>query len=586
MSDELTKILIVDDRPENLLTLEAILEPLCKQHNTLLVRAASGEEALRRLLHEDFALILLDVQMPSMDGFETAAIIKERPRSRHIPIIFITAINVDRHHVFRGYSAGAVDYISKPFDPDILKSKVAVFIELFQKTQQIKEQGDRLREIEQLEAQRQMAERERELQQRHLAELAESEARLLHFKETLDATLDCVFIFDAQTLKFTYVNQGAIEQFGYDCDEFLNMSPLDMETGFDESSFRDMVMPLVKGEWASLLFERTARHKDGRTIPVEVFLQYMEPRSDKPRFIAIVRDITVRKQMEASLISAKDEAEAANRAKSEFLSSMSHELRTPLNAIIGFSKLLLNPQVGPLTEDQSTYLHDVVNSAEHLLALINDILDLSRIEAGNLTLEASMLCLTDVLQASVSVIREKARVHNLKLTTEIAPEISTLPPVVIDARKIKQILFNLLSNAAKFTPDGGSITLSAELDRESAIIRVRDTGTGIAPQDQERIFKEFEQVDSSYSRKQQGTGLGLALSRRLAEIHGGTLSVESTPGQGSVFTLHLPLRFASMNMQNGTSIEVPPLAAKAKKLTKSSGIAKRPEVVAAGVLAE
>jgi PAS domain S-box-containing protein len=565
MNSEITKILLVDDRAENLLTLEAILEPLCRQQNASVVRAMSGEEALRHLLQDDFALILLDVQMPELDGFETAALIKERPRSRHIPIIFITAINTDRQHVFRGYSAGAVDYISKPFDPDILRSKVAVFIELFQKTQQ-------LRAIEQREAQRQLEERERELQQRHLQELAESEARLSRFKETLDATLDCVFIFDAQTLKFSYVNQGAVEQFGYTPQEFLEMTPLDMETGFDEISFREMTEPLIAGEWASLLFERSARHKDGHQVPVEVFLQYMASNGDGPRFVAIVRDITQRKKMEESLIEAKNQAEAANRAKSEFLASMSHELRTPLNVILGFSKLLLNPQIGELNNDQKTYMHDVVESAEHLLLLINDVLDLSKIEAGKLTLECAPVCLAEVLLGSLSVVREKARAHNLQLETCIAPAVSELPPVSADARKIKQVLFNLLSNAAKFTPDGGSITLRAELIESTlsplcVAIAVQDTGIGIAPENLERIFGDFEQIDSSYARQQPGTGLGLALSRRLCELHGGNLTVESQVGKGSTFTLTLPLHLAEWEdaTQPDKNLEEPSRTKRAEK---------------------
>ena len=563
MLENRTKILIVDDRPENLLALEAILEPLCAQMSTMLVRAGSGEDALRRLLNHDFALILLDVQMPGMDGFETASLIKERPRSRSIPIIFVTAINTDQQHVFKGYSAGAVDYIAKPFDPDILKSKVAVFIELFQKSEQVRAQAELLREAQEREARRQLAAREHEWEQRHLQELAESEARLLRFKETLDATLDCVFIFDAHSLRFTYVNQGAIEQFGFNCDEFFQMTPLDMELEGDEHDFRAMVKPLVSGEREWLLFEKTARRKNGAQIPVEVFLQYMEPEGDSARFIAIVRDITARKEMEASLIQAKNQAEAASRAKSDFLSGVSHELRTPLNAILGFSKLLLNPCVGPLNDDQNAYTQDVVQSAEHLLQLINDILDLSKIEAGKLQLDLAPVCLADLLMGSLTIVREKALHHNIALKTEIAPGVVTLPPVWADARKIKQILFNLLSNAVKFTPDGGEVTLIAQTNSMSAdpqlpipiTIRVRDTGIGIAPEDHERIFGNFEQVDHSYTKQQQGTGLGLALSRSIAGLLDGTISVESAPGQGSTFSLSLLLRAHNSDSQAEHDVE-------------------------------
>jgi len=526
-----------------------------------LVRADSGQAALRHLLHDDFALILMDVQMPGLDGFETAAMIKDRERSRHIPIIFITAISTDQRYVFKGYSAGAVDYIAKPFDADILKSKVAVFVELYQKNEQVKSQQEMLHNIAQREAERQRVERETELQRQYHDELSESEARLAQFKETLDATLDCVFIFDAHSLKFTYVNEGAMKQFGYDCDEFFDMTPFDMAEAFDDKSFRAMTAPLVEGKEDSLLFEEVAKRKDGQLLPVEVFLQYMDSSGGGARFIAIIRDISIRKKMEHSLIQAKDQAEAANRAKSEFISSVSHELRTPLNAIIGFSKLMLNPRIGPLNEDQAAYMQDVVHSAEHLMQLINDILDLSKIEAGKLSLDPAPASLSDLLTGSLTIVREKARQHNLDLQSEIAPEILALPPIMLDARKVKQILFNLLSNAAKFTPDGGAITLMAQIEsgqnkkangkksngkkpQEYAVICIRDTGIGIAPDQHERIFGAFDQVDNSYSKQQQGTGLGLALTRRLVELHGGSVGLQSALGKGSTFSFQLPLQKA------------------------------------------
>ena len=556
IADHKVNILLVDDRPENLVALEAILEPL--QQN--LVRAGSGEEALRYMLKADCAVILMDVQMPGMDGFETATLIKEREKSRHIPIIFITAISKDARYVFQGYEAGAVDYISKPFDPDILRSKVAVFVDLFKKTEQIKQQAELIRLSEQREKDRQLAELEFDLKSRHMEELEESEARLSQFKATLDATLDSVFIFDPDTLHFSYVNQGAVKQLGYDHDTLLQMTPCDIQAESDEESYRDMIGPLLQGHYISHTFETLHQRQDGTEFPVEIFLQYVAPPNGTARFISIARDITERKRAEESLILAKEEAERANRAKSEFISGISHELRTPLNAIIGFSKLMLNPRVGPLNEDQRTYIQDIVQSAEHLLQLINDLLDLSKIEAGKLTLDLSDFSLVELLDQSLTIVNEKALQHNLTLHTEITPEVEALPGIVADKRKVKQIMYNLLSNAVKFTPDGGTIIVSAVCElgfkkpskkskqaRPSScgdriVVRVKDTGIGISPEHQARVFGAFEQVDSSYARRQQGTGLGLALAKRMVEMHGGRIWLESQVGRGSTFSFSLPIR--------------------------------------------
>jgi len=558
MQNDKANILLVDDRQENLLALEAILEPL----NENLILAHSGAEALKCLLRDDFAVILMDVQMPGLDGFETATLIKEREKSRHIPILFVTAINKDDFYVFRGYSTGAVDYIFKPVHPEILQSKVAVFVELFKKGEQIKRQGELLRLGEQREKERQLAELERALERRHMEELAESEARLSEFKTTLDATLDSVFIFDAASLRFSYMNQGALKLLGYDCAAMLTMTPLDIAPDYDEAQFCKLIRPLVEGKLPSLTFEMQHRHQNGNLIPVEVFLQYIAPPGEAGRFVAIVRDITERKRAQESLILAKEAAERANRAKSEFISSVSHELRTPLNAIIGFSKLMLNPRVGPLNEDQQQYTQDVVQAAEHLLQLINDILDLAKIEAGKLKLELEPFSLADLLEQSLTIVRERALKHNLNLQVDFAPDVLALPPIIADARKVKQVMYNLLSNAVKFTPDGGSVTVCARREardlkdrrktkrgtapetHERIVISVRDTGIGIAPEHQRRIFGAFEQVDSTHTREQQGTGLGLTLTKRMVEMHGGRVWFDSTVGQGSTFSFSLPLRLA------------------------------------------
>ena len=232
------------------------------------------------------------------------------------------------------------------------------------------------------------------------------------------------------------------------------------------------------------------------------------------------------------------ELEAANRHKSEFLANVSHELRTPLNAIIGFSEVLLEKLFGELNPKQNEYVDDILSSGRHLLSLINDILDLSKIEAGRMELETTAFHLPDAIENAMLLIRERATRHAIKLERMIDDRLGEFTG---DERKIKQILLNLLSNAVKFTPEGGRIKVEARLGDQNVIVSVSDTGIGIAQEDQEAIFEEFRQAGGSYAHKREGTGLGLTLTRRFVEMHGGKIWVESALGQGSTFTFTLPV---------------------------------------------
>lgn len=266
---------------------------------------------------------------------------------------------------------------------------------------------------------------------------------------------------------------------------------------------------------------------------------------------------------------AKETAEAANRAKSEFLANMSHELRTPLNHIIGFNELVLDKHYGDLTPQQEEFLTDVLQSSRHLLALINDILDLSKVEAGKMELELSEVALRPLLKNSLTMIKEKAFKHRIRLETDLDGIPERIPA---DERKLKQILYNLLSNAVKFTPDGGRVSLKArlvsaplasmhrdkkegpcfDLTSPAVHISVADTGIGLQEKDLQRIFEPFEQGDGSTSRQYQGTGLGLSLSKRMVELHGGRIWAESQgEGRGSTFHFLLPLQPPSLNKLEG-----------------------------------
>jgi signal transduction histidine kinase len=230
--------------------------------------------------------------------------------------------------------------------------------------------------------------------------------------------------------------------------------------------------------------------------------------------------------------------EAASRHKSEFLANMSHELRTPLNAIIGFSEILAAKMFGEINEKQTEYLQDILESGRHLLSLINDILDLSKIEAGRMELEVAEFDLPTAIENALILVRERASRRGIRLGSTIDPHLGMLSG---DERKVKQVLLNLLSNALKFTPEGGRIDVGARLHDQVAEVSVMDTGIGIAPADQEAVFEEFRQVGTA-DKKAEGTGLGLALSRKFIELHGGTIWVKSHVGQGSTFTFTLPVR--------------------------------------------
>jgi len=231
--------------------------------------------------------------------------------------------------------------------------------------------------------------------------------------------------------------------------------------------------------------------------------------------------------------------EAANRHKSEFLASMSHELRTPLNAIIGFSEVLHERMFGELNDKQAEYLHDIVESGRHLLSLINDILDLSKVEAGRMELELTSFNFPGALEDALLLMRERAGRHGIALDLVVDDKLGDF---VADERKVKQILLNLLSNAVKFTPEGGRVTVRGTRVHDGAEISVADTGVGIAPADQAVIFEEFRQVGGDGARRREGTGLGLALTKRFVELHGGRIGVTSEVGKGSTFTFTLPER--------------------------------------------
>jgi two-component system cell cycle sensor histidine kinase PleC len=314
---------------------------------------------------------------------------------------------------------------------------------------------------------------------------------------------------------------------------------------------------LVDGRWVQISERRTA--EGGLVVTATditaVKAQEEARRLNEQELRKAVANLE-RSQSELSDLARKYEmekvrAEGANQAKSEFLANMSHELRTPLNAINGFSEIMLAEMFGPLGDGRyKVYAQDILNSGQHLLALINDILDMSKIEAGKMALSFEQVTVEDLAEEAGRLVRNRAEAAGLTLTLELPP----LPEIEADYRAVKQILLNLLSNAVKFTPRGGRVWISAErVEGDIVRIAVHDTGIGIAAEDLARLARPFEQIESQQAKTQQGTGLGLALSKALVEMHGGSLALESAPGQGTVASFSLPVRQGGLAVRSGAA---------------------------------
>lgn len=495
-------ILLVDDRLENILAIEAVLA----EEPYRLIRAHSGAGALRILLREEIAVILLDVQMPEMDGFETANHIKAYERSRNIPIIFITATSKEAQHYAAGYSAGAIEYMTKPFVPHILKSKIHGYVALYDAQKSLQRQANELERMN------------RELRN------AEAQSRVV-----MDTSIDSMLVFDANG-KVLMANPAVEGMFRMSRNELIGQSIR-------------LILPAlngnISGDLLNKVVEMTPRRKDGTTFPAEVQLgiSAVEP----SHLACTVRDVTKRKSAEHVLIRAKEIAEHAAQVKTEFLSFMSHEIRTPLNGVIGMMDLLLN---SGLTKEQSEFVKIVVKNGDTLLSLINDVLDFSKLEAGRMELEDKPFLLKGCLEQVRDFFTSKLLEKRLEYIVFYDPE---LPDFLRgDDSRLLQILLNLIGNAVKFTCEGGIyILIRKAAEYEDTLLlefTVRDTGIGIPPDFVDRLFQPFSQVDASASREYGGSGLGLAITKTLVELMGGTIHVEQNEGAGATFVFQVEVR--------------------------------------------
>ncbi len=376
------------------------------------------------------------------------------------------------------------------------------------------------------------------------------------FARLLEAAPDAILEVDAGG-SIVLLNNAAEKMFGYTRQELLGLNvdalvPNSMRVGHHQhrGSYTDhpQTRPMGTG------LELNAQRKDGSLLPVEISLS-PNPVNGELRVIAVVRDITKRKEIEDRLkavqetytseLAAKNQqlearnrdVEKANRLKSEFLASMSHELRTPLHTIIGFSELLSEELEGPLTPKQKRFVGHILQDSRHLLELINEILDLSKIESGRLELQASSFEFPACIDEVLGGIQSHAATKQIRLENR-----NTFRDTLFaDRLRVKEILYNLLSNAVKFTPEHGTVWIESTVDGDFLKVTVADTGIGIVPEEQELIFEKFYQVGSTTKGTREGTGLGLPITRKLVELHGGRMSLHSIPGEGSRFTFTLPL---------------------------------------------
>ena len=493
------RILLVDDHPPNLVALEAILEPLDQE----LVRAHSGEEALKHLLHGEFAVILLDVQMPGLDGFQTASIIRGRARSRTIPIIFLTAYSKEPAHVFRGYRTGAVDYLVKPFDPDVLRSKVAVFVELFLAKEQVKAQAELL------------VQREREAHER---------ASTLRYQHLMDMMPQCVWAARQDGVIYL-VNEYWTEYTGLTLEETARGGYSEVAHEEDRARMIEAWEHSIKsGE--PLEIEFRIRSRDGSH---RWFLGRAVPERADGKIVGWVgtaTDIEDHKRDQAAL-------KRANAAKDEFIAAASHELRTPLAAAKAQTQLALR-RLGTEADPKSVQALAVIGrQIERMTRLVDDLLDVSRLQTGRISLDLKPFDVAKRLRDSCERVQALTEKHQIEVHAPDGCEI------VGDDDRIEQVFTNLLTNAVRYSPKGGAIHVAVQNEAETVHVWVRDHGLGIPTEQLAQIFERFARA---HGNKYGGLGLGLAITQGIVAQHGGTIWAESdgVPGQGSTFHVRLP----------------------------------------------
>jgi PAS domain S-box-containing protein len=535
-----TRLLIVDDTPANLDALEALLEPTgCE-----IVRARSGEEALLALLNMDFAVIILDIRMPGMDGIDLARLIKQRRRNQDIPILFLTAHTGDGDDALTGYGVGAVDYLTKPVNPDVLRSKVAVFVDLHRKTnalaalnrelqQEVAERREAQLDVERanMELERRVRERTAALTAAHAA-LTDNEER---FRMASDATEAFVYDVDLNAGRLVLMHNLA-RLMGLDAPAEA-MTPAwwearihaDDRPGYVEELDAHLRNPARR----HLRLSYRIRHVDGSWRSVEdTTIIVRGPGGEAIRMVGAIVDVTERVRMEEGLREARRQADSANRAKDEFLAMLGHELRNPLAPMVTALELLR------LRGSQSREQDVLERQVRHLIRMVDDLLDVSRITTGKVELQRRPVELCDVVGRSMEVAGHLLEQRRHHVDIQVPRE-----GLVIDADvdRLAQVVANLLTNAAKYSDPGSRIEVRGRRDNRRVALTVTDQGSGILPEMLAGVFDAFVQQPQTLERSRGGLGLGLAIARSLVLQHGGTIRAKSDgPGRGSQFIVELP----------------------------------------------
>jgi signal transduction histidine kinase/DNA-binding response OmpR family regulator len=551
-------VLIVDDRSEQRLALSTLLGEIADH----VVEAASGREALRWLLRRDFAVILLDVNMPDMDGFETASLIRKRKTSEHTPIIFVTAYGDDTH-ASRGYSLGAVDYILTPIDSQILQTKVSVFVDLFRKSEQLKRQAESLLE-----------------HTSRLRRLTEASSRI-HAVRAVD---DLLRVVADSALSLVGARQVAVSLV-VPARSSLSWTPgtppgrrsvrHPQETALELLESRALAAARAAPTWRSREQldadpEWSRLGVDEGCLPLRGWLAAplgagegapagWIQLSDKESGDFDAQDESLLVQLGQMAAGAAEnilsaDAREANRIKDEFLATLSHELRTPLQAILTWASALReNPvEAGTLARG----LEVIERNARAQTRLIEDLLDVSRIITGKLVLDKQLVCLGDLARTVAEDARPTAERKQVELRIEGQPVDAFVSG---DPNRLRQVIGNLLANALKFTPAGGRVEVGVLAQGSAAELRVQDTGAGIAPDFLPHLFERFRQGDGGTTRAHGGLGIGLAIVRHLVDLHGGSVRAESQgEGRGATFVVTLPLTEAGGARQPKTFAPMTP----------------------------